>query len=131
MNIEYYENKIKDLEFRQHFLLKLIKYTFSSGIDKSQCFRIKKGETWDFRGCQDANTCTDFQEYENMISKPLYNYKNYSNLPSKGVLYYLEDDNIVHDGYLKRIYGYLDHENKTLISIDIDYDKEKKIHKFI
>lgn len=132
--IEELENKIKDYEFKQKFLLKLLNYGYKfKAYNYSHKFRVAKGDIYGFNK-YDKTTCDciDFVSYNDMISKfKNLNYEEYSNLPKKGVLYYLEDGDIIHDGDFKKIYGYLDHETKTLIKLELEYDSDTTSYKFI
>ncbi len=137
--IEELENKIKDYEHKQQFLLKFANYAYrADGLDNSNCFRCKKGDPYDmkYHGVDsDDNTfnCSDFQPYNEMLAKSDYNYEEYSNLPPTGVLYLLENDgmDIIHNRDLRKIYGYLDHKNKTFIKFELEINNHVGCYKFV
>ncbi len=127
--MEEFENKIKDYEDKQKFLLKVLSYMYSAGhFSDVELFRAKKGDIFSING----NNCTEFEPYASMVVKTKdFSYEEYSNLPEKGRLMYSRNSHLVFADDMRKIYGYLDHENKTLVKIELEYDNESGIHKFL
>ncbi len=128
--MEEFENKIKDYEDKQKFLLKVISYMYSAGhFSDTELFRTDKSDGYSMI---DHRDCSQFVPYASMVVKTKdFSYEDYSNLPEKGRLLYSKISHIVFADDMRKIYGYLDHENKTLVKIELEYDSETGSHKFL
>lgn len=126
---EEIENKIKELEAKNNFLLKVGAFAYTGEhINNSYLFRTDKGNPY---GMTNLSESTDFEPFTSMYGKGVYNYEEYFNLPKKGRLFYSTNGDIIHDGECRRIYGYLDHKNKTLVKMHLEYDRQTNSFKFI
>ncbi len=127
--IEELQNKIKDYEDKQKFLLKIASYAYTAEhFNEAELIRVKKGDPY---GMAPSEDFTEFESYASMVVKSSLNYEEYSNLPEKGRLLYSKNGHIVHEGDMKIIYGYLDHENKTFVKMELHYDSQTGSHKFL
>ena len=119
---------IEELENDNKFLKKLVRLLHKGdAYDASIHFRVPK-KTYPYVINVKCDETTEYMDYEDIISNSnqhyankIYNYKEYSNLPQNCVLHTLE--NVVHNGTLTYIYGYLDKETKTFIKHEYDLTK--------
>ncbi len=115
------DNMVECLIEEKNFLKYLLKLTIRNGFfDSIVAMRVPKDDPYNHKfKCDQYTEYLDFESTKNLyptFSKKVYNYKEYSNLPKNCVLYTL--DNVVHNGNLTHIYGYLDEENKTFVEFE-------------
>ncbi len=119
--IEKQEKTISELKKETKFLLKFAKLAvgrddetvqFRIGVnDFANIYGIRRGENIEYLDCEDIKKMINPRAHNKV-----YNHKEYSNLPEKSPLYTL--DNIVHNGRLTHIYGYLDKKTKTFVKYE-------------
>ncbi len=119
--IETQNDMVECLFEEKNFLKYLLKLTIRNGLfDSIVAFRVAKEDPFDNKiKCDHFTEYLDFESTRNLnpaLRKKVYNFREYSNLPKNCVLYTLE--NVVHNGNLTRIYGYLDEELKTFVEFE-------------
>ncbi len=130
---ELMENAIDELVKENKFLKQIARIMCTTyAIDNSVLFRVIKEIRFGTMvpnhliKCDETTEYLDYEDILKQVKNPstcdrVYNYKEYSNLPENCLLYTVE--NIVHNGDLTFIYGYLDQETKTLVRYDYDMKK--------
>ncbi len=119
---------VQELTEERKFLKKLVKILLRCDwFDMSIRFRVRKDNPYDYSKCDETTEYLDYEDIIKMFNNPyyhdkVYNYKEYSNLPQNCVLYTL--DNVVHNGNLKYIYGYLDEKTKSFVKYEYDLTKD-------